>query len=113
MSSRYIEFCFSGHVLYSHTTYSPWICGSYFILKEHIKLWQWISILISIIGALGSREHHLTIINYFMIFAIAGSFLFIHHWRMPIGIEWFWVAGIGVLGLIGQIFLTRAYCRSA
>jgi len=119
------------------------IIFAYFLLKEHIKLWQWISILISIIGAflmkgvdfridtlsfmlilvssvlvgavfaiiryLGSREHHLTIINYFMVFAIAGSFLFINHWRMPLGVEWYWVAGIGVLGLIGQIFLTRAF----
>jgi len=84
---------------------------AYLILKEKVKLWQWISLLISVLGAfimkgvdfridslsfvliiassllvggvftiiryLGSREHYLTIINYFMVFAIVGSlFLF-------------------------------------
>ena len=119
------------------------IIFAFFLLKERIKLWQWISILISIVGAflmkgvdfridtlsfvlilassvlvgavfaiiryLGSREHYLTIINYFMVFSIAGSFFFIDHWRMPLGIEWYWVAVIGVLGLIGQVFLIRAF----
>jgi len=28
---------------------------------------------------------------------------------MPIGKEWFWVCSIGVLGLIGQVLLTRAF----
>ena len=28
---------------------------------------------------------------------------------MPVGQEWWWVSIIGVLGLIGQVFLTRAF----
>lgn len=28
---------------------------------------------------------------------------------MPIGKEWLWVSLIGILGLIGQVFLTRAF----
>ncbi|NAS31723.1 EamA family transporter [Flavobacteriaceae bacterium R38] len=116
---------------------------AYFILKENVKLWQWISLLISVLGAfimkgvdfridslsfilialsallvgsvftiiryLGSREHYLTIINYFMVFSIVGSLFFIQHWRMPVGEEWYWVCSIGILGLIGQVLLTRAF----
>ncbi|MFT5751155.1 MAG: drug/metabolite transporter (DMT)-like permease [Flavobacteriales bacterium] len=63
----------------------------------------------TIVRYLGSREHFLTIINYFMVFAIVGSLFFIEHWRMPVGKEWWWVCSIGVLGMIGQIFLTRSF----
>lgn len=63
----------------------------------------------TIVRYLGSREHFLTIINYFMVFAIAGSLFFVAHWRMPIGQEWYWVCSIGVLGMIGQLFLTRSF----
>ncbi len=116
---------------------------AYYILKEKVKFWQWISLILSIVGAfimkgvdfridtvsfmlimlsslfvggvfvivryLGSREHFLTIINYFMVFSIVGSLFFIHYWRMPIGDEWLYIGLIGVLGLVGQVFLTKAF----
>ncbi|KAA1243632.1 DMT family transporter [Aquimarina sp. RZ0] len=63
----------------------------------------------TIVRYLGSREHFLTIINYFMVFSIIGSLFFIKYWRMPMGQEWIWVCSIGILGLIGQVFLTRAF----
>ncbi|WP_299212698.1 DMT family transporter [uncultured Dokdonia sp.] len=63
----------------------------------------------AIVRYLGSREHYLTIINYFMVFSIVGSLFFIQYWRIPIGEEWWWVCIIGILGLIGQVFLTRAF----
>ena len=58
---------------------------------------------------LTAKEHYLTIINYFMVVSILVSLLFINSWRMPIGNEWYPVAGIGILGMIGQIFMTRAF----
>jgi len=116
---------------------------AYYILKEKVKFWQWISLIIAIAGAfimkgvdfridtlsfifimlsslfvggvfvivryLGSREHFLTIINYFMVVSILGSLLFYKYWRMPIGEEWLWICLIGTLGLIGQVFLTKAF----
>lgn len=63
----------------------------------------------TIVRYLGSREHFLTIINYFMIFSIIGSLFFIGYWRMPVGVEWWYVCGIGVFGLFGQVFLTRSF----
>jgi drug/metabolite transporter (DMT)-like permease len=58
---------------------------------------------------LGDKEHFLTIINYFMICALLLSFCFIKYWRMPIAEEWINVCGIGVAGLIGQVFMTKAF----
>ena len=58
---------------------------------------------------LTDKEHYLTIINYFMIISITTSLFFINSWRMPLGDEWYPVVGIGILGLIGQVFMTRAF----
>lgn len=62
-----------------------------------------------LIRYLSDKEHFLTIINYFMICALLLSICFIHYWKMPIGEEWLPVCGIGVAGLIGQIYMTRAF----
>ena len=62
---------------------------------------------------LGTREHFLTIINYFMFISVVVSLCFITQWRMPIGIEWFPVISVGITGLIGQIFMTRAFSMEA
>lgn len=62
-----------------------------------------------LIRYLTDKEHYLTIINYFMVVAIAASLLYINEWRMPLGNEWYPVAAIGILGLIGQVFMTRAF----
>ena len=116
---------------------------AYFFLKERVRFWQWISLIIAIVGAfimkgldlridsysfimimlsalfvgavfvivryLGSKEHHLTIINYFMVFSIVGSLFFINQWRLPIGVEWVWISLIGTLGLVGQVFFTKSF----
>jgi len=63
----------------------------------------------TIIRYLGSKEHFLTIINYFMVFSIVGSLFFISKWRMPIGEEWWFVILIGIVGLVGQVFMTKAF----
>lgn len=114
-----------------------------YFLKEKIKVWQWVALAISVIGAfvlkgvdlridtlsfiliilssilvgavftivrhLGSREHYLTIINYFMVISLLGSLFFVHKFRMPLGVEWWYVSGIGIFGLFGQLFLTRSF----
>ena len=58
---------------------------------------------------LGNKEHFLTIINYFMTMAILCSLFFISEFRLPNSIEWISVVGIGITGLIGQIFMTKAF----
>jgi len=58
---------------------------------------------------LTDKEHYLTIINYFMVVTIIVSLFFVNLWRIPIKNEWHSVLGIGILGLIGQVFMTRAF----
>lgn len=62
-----------------------------------------------LIRYLSNKEHFLTIINYFMATSITVSLFFIPYWRMPVGSEWYSVIGIGILGLIGQVFMTKAF----
>jgi len=68
-----------------------------------------LGIVFVLIRYLATREHYMTIINYFMGISILASLAFIHHWRMPIHNEWYAVVFIGIFGLIGQIFMTRAF----
>ena len=62
-----------------------------------------------IIRYLSTREHYLTIINYFMVVSMLLGLCFVSRWRMPEGDEWPAVVGIGIFGLIGQVFMTKAY----
>lgn len=62
-----------------------------------------------LIRYLATKEHHLTIINYFMLFSITVSLLFLPYWRMPISGEWIAVGLIGVFGLVGQVLMTKAF----
>ena len=116
---------------------------AYFLLKEKVSFWQWISFAIAFSGVivlkgfdiridyfslglvltsaffvgivyillsyLGKREHYLTIINYFMMTSIFVSLVFCSNWRIPYSSEWVSVIGIGIFGLIGQVFMTRAF----
>lgn len=58
---------------------------------------------------LSSRENPLTIINYFMMISILFSLFWIQEFRLPYVEEWTSVIGIGIFGLIGQIFMTIAF----
>lgn len=62
-----------------------------------------------LIRYLSDKEHYLTIINYFMMCSLTLSLCFFQYWRFPIGAEWYSVCGIGVFGLLGQIYMTRAF----
>lgn len=68
-----------------------------------------VGMVFALIRYLGSREHFLTIINYFLGMAALTGLVFVSYWRMPIGEEWWSVIGIGIFGLVGQIFMTKAF----
>ena len=68
-----------------------------------------VGFVFALIRYLGDKEHYMTIINYFMVTAIVISLFFVDTWRWPVASEWYPVAGIGIFGLIGQIFMTRAF----
>ena len=68
-----------------------------------------VGIVFVLVRYLGTREHFLTIINYFMIISIMVSLFFVKEWRFPTADEYISVVGIGILGLVGQVFMTRAF----
>ena len=67
-----------------------------------------VGIVFVLLRYLGDKEHYMTIINYFMVFCIVASLFFIPYWRMPVKSEMFSVISIGIFGLIGQLFMTKA-----
>ncbi len=63
-----------------------------------------------IISKIGQREHPLVIVNYFMVIAtVTGGLMSIQVWVTPVGLEWLFLALLGVFGYVGQIFMTRAF----
>lgn len=82
---------------------------SYYGLFLSLTSAFFLGIVFVLIRYLATKEHYMTIINYFMVISILGSFAFVQHWRWPIQDEWYAVLSIGVFGLIGQVFMTRAF----
>jgi len=68
-----------------------------------------VGVVFVLVRFLGAREHYLTIINYFMVASILVGLCSFPYWKMPIGIEWISLLSIGIFGLIGQVFMTRAF----
>jgi len=102
---------------------------SFIFLKERVKLLQWVSFVIAIVGVfilkgfdfridsigfalvlfsaitvggvftlvryLATREHFLTIINYFMVVSMVLSLVTIKYWTIPIGIDWLYILSMG------------------
>jgi len=68
-----------------------------------------VGVVFVLIRYLGDKEHYLTIINYFMAFCVVASLFFFPTWEMPMPSQYFSILSIGVFGLIGQVFMTRAF----
>ena len=67
-----------------------------------------------IINKIGKREHPAVIVNYFMVTAtLLGGILSIGNWVTPVGIEWLFLASLGVFGYFGQIYMTKAFQTAA
>ena len=62
-----------------------------------------------LIRYLSDKEHFLTIINHFMIVCMLVGLCFVAYWRFPLPHEWGSVIGIGIFGLFGQAFMTKAF----
>jgi len=67
-----------------------------------------------ILSKIGSSEHPVVVVNYFMITAtIIGAILSIGNWVNPIGVEWLFLFGLGVFGYFGQVYMTKAFQTAA
>lgn len=82
---------------------------SYFGLTLALVSAFFLGFVFVLIRYLATREHFMTIIIYFMTLSVLVSLFFIPYWRMPVGNEWLFVVLIGIFGLIGQLFMTKAF----
>ncbi|MEH6679454.1 MAG: DMT family transporter [Sediminicola sp.] len=63
-----------------------------------------------LIGKIGNADHPVVVVNYFMAIAtLVGGLMAVPHWVMPEGVEWFLLAGLGIFGFVGQLFMTKAF----
>ncbi len=80
--------------------------GLVFVLFSALFL----GLIFVVIRKLGATEHPLVIINYFMVMAfVFGGLMSIPYWRTPTIIELFLFLSIGILGYIGQLYMTKAF----
>jgi drug/metabolite transporter (DMT)-like permease len=63
-----------------------------------------------LISRIGTKDHYMVIINYFMLSAtLIGALGSLFQWKNPQGLEWFYFLLLGVTGLIAQILMTKAF----
>jgi len=63
-----------------------------------------------VIAKIGKQDHPLVVVNYFMfIGTVLGGVLSIGNWRNPVGIEWLLLGILGIVGFIGQLYMTKAF----
>lgn len=66
----------------------------------------------AIIRKIGTSEHPLVIVAYFTGFAtligLVGLLAGVEPWIQPTQQDWFWLLSLGIVGFIGQIFMTIA-----
>ena len=80
--------------------------GLLFVILSAIFL----GLIFVVIRKIGSTEHPLVIINYFMVMAfIFGGLLSIKYWQSPENlIEWLLLLSLGIFGYFGQLYMTKA-----
>ena len=63
-----------------------------------------------VIAKIGKQDHPLVVVNYFMFIGTAlGGLLAIGNWKNPIGVEWLLLGLLGIVGFVGQLYMTKAF----
>jgi drug/metabolite transporter (DMT)-like permease len=80
--------------------------GLVFVLLSAVFL----GLIFVVIRKIGPSENPLVIINYFMVMAfVFGGLMSIPYWRNPTSIELLLFLSTGVLGYVGQLYMTKAF----
>jgi len=63
------------------------------------------------IRKIGTREHPVVVVNYFMVLAtLVGGVATLYNWVPPgDGTEWALLVSLGIFGYFGQLYMTRAF----
>ncbi len=68
------------------------------------------AITYTLISKIGSKDHFMVIINYFMLTAtLIGALGSLFQWKNPEGNQWLYFILLGITGLIAQVLMTKAF----
>lgn len=63
-----------------------------------------------LIRKIGSRDHPLVIVNYFMgVSTLVGGVLSLTNWVSPLSSDWLLLFSLGIYGFLGQYYMTKAF----
>lgn len=63
-----------------------------------------------VLRKIGASENPLVVVNYFMFFGtVIGGLLMLPGWVAPHAQDWKFLAGLGIFGFFGQLFMTKAF----
>lgn len=63
-----------------------------------------------LIRKIGIRDHPLVVVIYFMaVTMVSGGILSLFNWKTPSGWEWIILLNMGIVGFLGQYFMTKAF----
>lgn len=63
-----------------------------------------------LLNKIGTTEHPLTVVNYFMIFStIVGGIISLFNWKTPQKEDWIPLLSMGIFGFYGQLYMTKAF----
>ena len=63
-----------------------------------------------LLNKIGTTEHPLTVVNYFMVFStVIGGILSIFNWKTPQKEDLIPLCALGLFGFYGQLYMTKAF----
>jgi drug/metabolite transporter (DMT)-like permease len=69
-----------------------------------------LGLIFVVIRKIGNKDHPLVIINYFMVLAfVFGGLMSVRYWQNPTLLEFVLFLSTGILGYVGQLYMTKAF----
>ncbi|MEK8087054.1 DMT family transporter [Aquabacterium sp. A3] len=92
-----------------------WLEGLMGLASGMLAAWAYLQVMQ--LGRAGEPEYR--VVFYFSVFGTVAGLLIslvmsqsgLHAWRLPQGLTWVWLIGLGVFATLAQLLMTRAYAR--
>ncbi len=102
----YFLIAFAGVVMLKGFDANVSLLGLVYVLISAVS----VGMVFVLIRKIGTSEHPLVIINYFMVIAmLIGGIFMIPFWKTPDGNDWYYLLSLGIIGFFGQVFMTKAF----